>query len=103
VNAYIETLGFAASVVSFVLWWPQAVRVWRCSRRGESLSGVSLSSQALLLVNALLWGAYAIITQSLWVGAPGLINAPLAVLTIVVLHRSRRAHPVPLGAAPTRG
>jgi uncharacterized protein with PQ loop repeat len=90
-NGYIETLGFTASVVSFVLWWPQAVRVWRCRRRGESLSGVSLSSQVLLLLNATLWGAYAVLTQSLWVGAPGLINAPLAAVTIVVLSRAR--HP----------
>jgi uncharacterized protein with PQ loop repeat len=89
-NGYIETLGFTASVVSFVLWWPQAVRVWRCRRRGESLSGVSLSSQVLLLLNASLWGAYAVLTESLWVGAPGLINAPLAMVTIVVLARARR-------------
>jgi uncharacterized protein with PQ loop repeat len=91
VNGYIETLGFTASVVSFVLWWPQAVRVWRCRRRGDSLDGVSLSSQVLLLLNATLWGAYGLVTESLWVGAPGLINAPLAVVTIVVLHRARRS------------
>ena len=61
-NVYIETLGFAASVVSFVLWWPQAMRVWQCRHSGAHLSGVSISSQALLLVNAALWGAYAIVT-----------------------------------------
>ena len=89
-NVYIETLGFAASVVSFVLWWPQAMRVWQGRRSGAHLSGVSISSQALLLVNAALWGAYAIITGSLWVGAPGVVNGPLAIVTIVILHRARR-------------
>ncbi len=90
-NAHIEILGFAASVVSFVLWWPQAVRVWQCRRSVEHLSGVSISSQVLLLTNASLWGAYAVVTGSLWVGAPGLVNAPVAILTIVILRRARRA------------
>ena len=92
-NGYIEMLGFTASLFSFVLWWPQAARVWRCRRRGESLGGVSLASQVLLLLNATLWGAYAVLTESLWVGAAGLVNAPLAVGTIFVLARARRARP----------
>lgn len=100
-NAHIEVLGFAASVVSFVLWWPQAVRVWQCRRSVEHLSGVSISSQVLLLTNATLWGAYAIVTGSLWVGAPGMVNAPLAILTIVVLQRARRAHLPRSGAIRT--
>ncbi len=89
-DALVESLGFTASAVSFILWWPQAIRVWRCHRAGESLSGVSLSSQTLLLFNAALWGAYAAVTNSLWVGAPGLVNAPLAVITIVLVVRGRR-------------
>ena len=90
-NASVEVLGFAASVVSFVLWWPQAMRVWQCRRSVEQLSGVSISSQVLLLTNAALWGAYAAVTGSLWVGAPGLVNAPLAIMTIVILRRAHRA------------
>jgi uncharacterized protein with PQ loop repeat len=89
-NALVEFLGFTASAVSFILWWPQAIRVWRCRRAGASLRGVSLSSQALLLFNAALWGAYGVVTNSLWVGAPGLVNAPLAVATIVIVVRGRR-------------
>lgn len=89
-NALVESLGFAASAVSLILWWPQALRVWRCHRAGESLSGVSISSQALLLANAALWGVYAVVTNSLWVGAPGLVNAPIAVVTIVLVVRGRR-------------
>ena len=88
--AYIDLLGFIASVISFVLWWPQAALVWRCRTHREQLRGVSTSSQALLLMNACLWGAYAVGTGSLWVGAPGLVNGPLAIVTIVLLRRSRR-------------
>ena len=89
-TAYIDVLGFIASVVSFVLWWPQAALVWRCRQHGEQLRGVSTPSQVLLLMNACLWGAYALGTGSLWVGAPGLVNGPLAIVTVVLLRRSRR-------------
>ena len=33
--AYIDLLGFIASVISFVLWWPQAALVWRCRTHRE--------------------------------------------------------------------
>src|SRR4051812_6134573 len=98
-RAYIEIVGLIASLMSFVLWWPQAALVWRCRGRGEELRGVSISSQLLLLANACLWGAYAVGTGSLWVGAPGLVNGPLAIVTIVLLKRARRGLPnVPAGA-----
>jgi uncharacterized protein with PQ loop repeat len=84
-----EGIGFLASAVSLVLWWPQAARVWRHRHDGGQLGGVSLSTQVLLLVNAALWGAYAVVTGSFWVGAPGLVNAPLALLTMALLRRSR--------------
>ncbi|WP_314503688.1 hypothetical protein [uncultured Microbacterium sp.] len=51
---------------------------------------MSTSSQLLLLMNACLWGAYAVGTGSLWVGAPGLVNGPLAIVTIVLLRHARR-------------
>jgi len=100
VDVYIEFLGFAASLVSLVLWWPQAIRVWHGRRSVDRLSGVSISSQVLLLTNAALWGAYAVITGSLWVGVAGAVNAPLAVATIVILHSGRRERPrlTPAGA-----
>lgn len=84
-----EGVGFLASAVSFVLWWPQAARVWRHRHDRGQLGGVSISTQVLLLVNASLWGVYAVFTGSFWVGAPGLVNAPLALLTIALLRRSR--------------
>ena len=100
-NAYLEIVGLIASLVSFVLWWPQAALVWRCRRHGEQLRGVSTSSQLLLLVNAGLWGAYAVGTGSLWVGAPGLVNGPLAIATIILLKHARRGLPqAPAAALP---
>lgn len=101
----MELVGLIASLVSFVLWWPQAALVWRCRRRGEQLTGVSTSSQLLLLMNAGLWGAYAVVTGSLWVGAPGLINGPLAITTIVLLRRARhelRKGKGPAGTSPVQ-
>ncbi len=86
-----ELTGLAGSLVSLVLWWPQAVLVGRCRREPDRLRGVSVPSQVLLLLSAVLWGVYALATQSLWVGAPGLVNAPLAVVTITVLVRASRA------------
>ena len=59
-----EGIGFLASAVSFVLWWPQAARVWRHRRDGGRLGGVSITSQVLLVVNAALWGGYAVVTGS---------------------------------------
>ncbi|GAA2727969.1 hypothetical protein [Cellulomonas aerilata] len=97
-----EVAGLAGSVVSLVLWWPQALVVWRCRRDPDGLGGVSVSSQVLLLANAVLWGVYALATDSLWVGAPGLVNAPLALVTISILRRaarSRCSHPLDAGVA----
>ena len=66
-----EGIGFVASVVSFVLWWPQAARVWRHRHDGGQLGGVSISSQVLLVVNAALWGAYAVVTGLVLGRRPG--------------------------------
>ncbi|WP_456824502.1 hypothetical protein [Cellulomonas sp. P5_E12] len=90
--AFAGLAGLAGSAVSLVLWWPQAMAVWRSRGDPERLRGVSMASQVLLLLNAVIWGAYAVSTQSLWVGAPGLVNAPLAVLTVGILRKAHR-HP----------
>ena len=89
VNLFVELVGFLASAVSLVLWWPQAVRVWRFRHDAGGLGGVSVPTQVLLLANAALWAVYALLTESFWVGAPGLVNAPLAVGTIALVRRSR--------------
>ena len=85
-----EVIGFTASVISFAMWRPQAVQVWRGRRDAHALAGVSIQTQWLLAANAVLWLLYAILTQAFWVGAPSLVNLPLALVTIAILRRVRR-------------
>lgn len=85
-----QVVGFLASAMAFVLFVPQATRVWASRHDARSLAGVSTLTQWLLLTNAGLWGVYAVLTGAFWVGAPGLINAPLAIVTLVLIGRSRR-------------
>lgn len=86
----VNTIGFLASCLSFILWMPQALIVWRARTNPIVLSGVSKATQFFVLANASLWGFYAVLTASFWVGAPGLINAPLALMTLVLLFRAKK-------------
>lgn len=86
-----DAVGFLASLVSSVLFLPQAARVWRMRNDQRSLEGVSPLGQVLLLINASLWGLYAVLTGAYWAGVPGLLNFPLACLTLFLLRRGRSA------------
>lgn len=82
-------IGIVASTIAFVMFVPQAVRVWRARNDPHALVGISLSTQFLVLGNATIWGVYAVLLSEFWVGAPGIINAPLALTVIVLVVRSR--------------
>lgn len=84
-------IGLAAAVVSFVLWLPQALLVWKNRRNPLALSGVSMTTQYLVMMNATLWGVYALMTGAYWSGAPGLVNFPLAVMTVSITRRAIRS------------
>lgn len=84
-----EAIGFAASVIAFVLFVPQARHTWRVRNTPTAVAGVSAGTQWLLLCNAVLWGVYAVLTGAFWVGAPGLVNGPLAVVTLALIYRGR--------------
>lgn len=86
-------VGLAGTVLSFTLFVPQALRTWRNRHRGARLDGVSMLGQWIILANAAVWGGYAVLTGAFWTGAPGLINAPLAACTIVLLLRARTRAP----------
>lgn len=88
-QARTTALGMTASTIAFVMFVPQAFRVWRTRHDAHALVGLSLSTQFLILANATIWGAYAFVLGEFWVGAPGIINAPLAVAVIVLTVRSR--------------
>lgn len=97
----VEVMGLSASVVSVVLWWPQAVRTWRLRADAEALAGISIGTQLLLACNALLWAGYGLATGAFWVAAPGLINLPLAVWTTWLVDRSARRRRLASGALAT--
>lgn len=86
----IDALGFAATVISFALWLPQALSTYRNRHDAQALSGLSVGTFVLVLVNATLWGLYAVLTGAFWAGAPGIVNFPLAAWTLWLIWRSRR-------------
>ena len=85
-----EAVGFLASLVSFLVLLPQAVRIHRDRRDPAALATIAVATQAMLLTNSLLWAVYATLIGSLWVGAPVVVNAPITCATIVLALRARR-------------
>ena len=49
---------------------------------------LSKGIQWFIVCNALLRGFYAFGTQAFWVGAPGIVNLPLAAVTLFYLYRA---------------
>lgn len=88
-NGTVHLIGFLASVVSFLVFIPQAAKVWTFRKSPHALRGVSVGSQVLILLNASLWGVYGFLTGAFWVAAPGIINAPLAVMSIYLIMSAR--------------
>lgn len=84
-------VGFVASVISFVMFWPQGWRTWSQRRSPQFLIGISVGTYLLLCANAVTWGVYAFMTGAYWSGLPGLFNLPLAVLVIVLSIRARKS------------
>lgn len=86
----INILGFLASVISFALWIPQAKITWENRNIPEKLAGISKGTQMLVIANATIWALYSILTEAYWTGAPGIVNLPLAVATLVLIRRAER-------------
>lgn len=84
-------VGFTAAVISFIIWLPQARSTWRYRNDPAALAVASLGTQLLVLLNATVWWVYAIGTEAYWSGAPGAVNLPLALLSIALILRARRA------------
>jgi uncharacterized protein with PQ loop repeat len=60
---FAEIFGWAASLLTTLFAWPQAVRAWRAT----SSAGISLASVALMFQSGLLWTAYGILVASPYV------------------------------------
>lgn len=95
VNA-IAVLGWLGAAVSSLMIAPQAVRVVRLARRGESVSGVSRLSLALVVANATIWFAWAAGSGAWPAAVPGLINLPASGLALWYLRPTRTAGSVSL-------
>lgn len=90
-----DALGLLASVISFVLFLPQAVSTWQHRRDPRAMAALSIWTQLLIICNATTWFAYAALTSAFWVGAPGFVNLPLAIVTLSLILRARRKKPAP--------
>jgi uncharacterized protein with PQ loop repeat len=86
-HAATEAIGMMASLTSFLLWLPQGARVWKYRHDPSQLAGIALSTQVIALAGNLLWGVYALLIGSFWLGAPAVVNGPIAIGTILVLRR----------------
>ncbi|NMR21352.1 hypothetical protein [Cellulomonas fimi] len=90
-RAATEAIGMMASLTSFLLWLPQGARVWRTRHDLSQLQGIALSTQVISLLGNVLWGVYALAIGSFWLGAPSVVNGPIALATIVIVRRAQRA------------
>jgi uncharacterized protein with PQ loop repeat len=89
----LNALGFAATGFSILMWIPQARTTWLNRNDAIKLAGVSEATQWMLVIGYLLWGLFGVLSESLWVAAPSAVAIPLALATIVLIHRGRRLSP----------
>ena len=99
-HAATEVIGMMASLTSFLLWLPQGARVWRYRDEPAQLAGIAMSTQVISVAGNVLWTAYAVLLGSFWLGAPAIVNLPIAVATIVVLRRGAAAAARATAAGP---
>jgi uncharacterized protein with PQ loop repeat len=86
-HAATEAIGMMASLTSFLLWLPQGARVWTHRHDPARMAGIALSTQVIAVAGNLVWVVYAILIGSFWLGAPAVVNGPIAIGTILVLRR----------------
>lgn len=84
-----DLLGAAGAILSFALWLPQASTSWRQRRDPVALAGLSIGMLALLLVNALCWLGYALVTKAYWAGVTSLGTIPMSIFLLWLVLRSR--------------
>ncbi|MBX3311087.1 MAG: hypothetical protein KF739_11735 [Cryobacterium sp.] len=86
---FVNALGFVATGFSILMWLPQARTTWQNRNDPVRLTGISEVTQWLLVACYALWGAYGVVSSSLWVSAPSVLAVPLAIATIVIIRRGR--------------
>lgn len=83
----ITILAWSGALLSCLLAVPQAFRAFRTDR----LDGVSATTYRIVLGNATVWTAWALLTGQYAAGVPGLVNGPVAVLILLRLRRAQLA------------
>jgi uncharacterized protein with PQ loop repeat len=79
-------LAWCGAALSCLLSVPQAIRVLHTER----LDGISAATYVIILSNATVWAAWALLTGEYAAGIPGLINGPAAILILRRLMIARR-------------
>lgn len=86
---FIEFAGVLASAVTFIMFIPTALSVYRHRHSPASLEGVSASTAWMMVVGSTAWIVYGLGTGAFWVSAPSAVNLPLGVVILVMLARAR--------------
>jgi uncharacterized protein with PQ loop repeat len=79
----ITILSWSGALLSCLLTIPQVVRTLRSDR----LDGISAATYWIVLGNALVWAAWAVLAGQYTAGVPALVNGPAAMLILRRLHR----------------
>lgn len=86
-----DFIGLLASMMSFILFLPAAKKVWENRNDPHALKGASVGMNLLIVLNALLWALYGFLTHAFWVAAPGIVNLPLALFSVYLILKGRKA------------
>lgn len=79
----IDLLAWSGALISCLLSLPQLLQ----ALHSERLEGLSAATYWLVLGNAAIWAAWAVLAGEYAAGVPALINGPAAVVIIVRIHQ----------------
>jgi len=86
----IQVMGVCASIMSLMIWLPQAKRTWQNRNNAKEMSAISIQTQMLLIVNNIMWIVYGThIAGGFWIWAAAIVNIPVAVMTTYLILRSK--------------
>lgn len=86
----VNIIGAIGSLLSAIIFVPQAVDMWKLRKEPERLEGVSLLTSSLALVNSVIWVWYAWLAKAYWSGAPSLVGFPALLVVVLLKVRSIR-------------
>lgn len=81
-------MGALGSITSVIMPAPQAIKVFRMRQNRMRITGISLVSQSILIVNAVLWLIYGLLAKDWWVMTPSLICGPIAIYVSIAVWRA---------------